>query len=103
MRAARSWVACLAAPTQSHSGWRLQSSGWMRRCAGTAGAASYWKGLRKGGRRRQCRYARLATGHYQAPPFYAHLGYQLYGRLDDCPPGEVVSYYWKALLDSTAF
>src|SRR3954454_1906673 len=50
------------------------------------------------GRRRQCRYVRLATGHHQAPEFYAPLGYRLYGRLDDCPPGEVVSYYWKSLL-----
>jgi GNAT superfamily N-acetyltransferase len=66
----------------------LRGHGWGRQLL---------EGAEEVGRRRQCRYARLATGHYQAAEFYAHLGYRLYGRLDDCPPGEVVFYYWKAL------
>lgn len=48
-------------------------------------------------RERGCRFARLATSTYQAPGFYERLGYALYGQLADCPPGETVSYYWKAL------
>jgi GNAT superfamily N-acetyltransferase len=46
---------------------------------------------------RRCRYARLATSDYQAPDFYNKLGYQLYGRLDNCPQGETVYYFWKEL------
>jgi ribosomal protein S18 acetylase RimI-like enzyme len=46
---------------------------------------------------RGCRYARLATGNYQAPGFYERLGYSLYGRLENCPAGETVYYYWKEI------
>jgi GNAT superfamily N-acetyltransferase len=46
---------------------------------------------------RGCRYARLATSHYQAPGFYAKLGYLQYGYLENCPPGEHVTYFWKPL------
>lgn len=49
-------------------------------------------------RQRGCRYARLATGNYQAPAFYQKLGYTLYGTLENCPPGETVLYFWKALV-----
>jgi GNAT superfamily N-acetyltransferase len=47
---------------------------------------------------RGCRYARLATSHYQAPSFYAKLGYLQYGYLENCPPGEHVTYFWKPLV-----
>lgn len=47
---------------------------------------------------RGCRYARLATSNYQAPEFYQKLGYSLYGTLENCPPGETVFYFWKALV-----
>ncbi|HKB47137.1 MAG TPA: GNAT family N-acetyltransferase [Ktedonobacterales bacterium] len=46
---------------------------------------------------RGCRYARLATSHYQAPAFYRWRGYHEYGQLDDCPPGETVYYFRKSL------
>ena len=46
---------------------------------------------------RGCQYARVATSQYQAPGFYAKLGYILYGTLENCPPGETVSYFWKPL------
>jgi GNAT superfamily N-acetyltransferase len=48
-------------------------------------------------RHRGCQYARVATSQYQAPGFYAKLGYLLYGTLENCPPGETVSYFWKPL------
>lgn len=48
-----------------------------------------------------CRYARLATSNFQAPGFYERLGYSLYGKLENCPPGETVYYYWKELSDSS--
>jgi ribosomal protein S18 acetylase RimI-like enzyme len=49
--------------------------------------------------RRGCRYARLATSNFQAPGFYERLGYSLYGKLENCPPGETAYYYWKELAD----
>ncbi|HEY7343272.1 MAG TPA: GNAT family N-acetyltransferase [Ktedonobacterales bacterium] len=48
-------------------------------------------------RSRGCRYVRLATSHFQAPDFYAALGYTIYGALEDCPPGETVFYLRKNL------
>ena len=48
-------------------------------------------------RRRGCLYARLSTSTFQAPGFYEKLGYILYGRLEDCPPGETALYYRKNL------
>ena len=48
-------------------------------------------------RQRGCHYARVATSNFQAPGFYEQLGYSLYGRLENCPPGETVYYFWKAL------
>jgi ribosomal protein S18 acetylase RimI-like enzyme len=49
---------------------------------------------------RGCHYARLATSDFQAPGFYEKLGYALYGRLDNCPPGETAFYFWKTLDES---
>ncbi|HUY77275.1 MAG TPA: GNAT family N-acetyltransferase [Ktedonobacterales bacterium] len=46
---------------------------------------------------RGCQFARLATSNFQAPGFYEKLGYALYGRLENCPPGETIFYFWKAL------
>jgi ribosomal protein S18 acetylase RimI-like enzyme len=48
-------------------------------------------------RARGCRAARTATSDFSAPGFYERLGYRLYGRLEDCPPGETVYYYRKDL------
>ena len=42
----------------------------------------------------------IATSNFQAPGFYEHLGYALYGRLENCPPGETVLYFWKELTAS---
>ena len=46
---------------------------------------------------RGCRYARLATSDYQAPGFYEKMGYTVYGKLDNCPPGITNYYFSKAL------
>ncbi|MFI5273959.1 MAG: GNAT family N-acetyltransferase [Ktedonobacterales bacterium] len=51
---------------------------------------------------RGCRHARLATSDYQAPGFYARLGYEQYGELADCPPGERVFYLCKPLTSHEA-
>ena len=47
---------------------------------------------------RGCLYARLSTSHYQAPGFYEKMGYVLYGKLENCPPGDT-SYYYRKDLD----
>lgn len=39
------------------------------------------------GRRRGCEWAILATFDYQAPDFYARLGYVEYARMEDFPRG----------------
>ena len=39
------------------------------------------------GRRRGCFAARLSTWDFQAPGLYERLGYTLYGKLEDYPPG----------------
>ena len=49
-------------------------------------------------RQRSCHYARVATSDFQAPAFYQKLGYILYGKLENCPPGETVFYWWKDLV-----
>lgn len=38
--------------------------------------------------------ARVETTSFQARPFYEKLGYEVYGVLEDCPPGHA-SYYLK--------
>jgi GNAT superfamily N-acetyltransferase len=50
--------------------------------------------------RRGCLYARTCTSDYQAPRFYEKLGYSLYGKLENCPPGETCYYYRKDLVQS---
>ena len=46
---------------------------------------------------RGCHYARLATSDFQAPGFYEKMGYTLYGKLDNCPPG-ITNYYFNKTL-----
>ena len=67
---------------------RLRHQGLGRRLMEQAEYAAYQRG---------CRYARLASGNFQAPAFYQKLGYTLYGTLENCPPGETVFYFWKKL------
>ena len=40
-------------------------------------------------RERGCRWARLNTWEFQAPGFYERLGYVVYGREIDYPPGHI--------------
>jgi len=42
-------------------------------------------------KRHNCRYALLAISDYQAPGFYQKLGYQIYGKLQNCPQEETGS------------
>lgn len=47
------------------------------------------------------RHARVETTSFQAGPFYERLGYEVFGELEDFPPGHR-SYYMKAKLDPDA-
>jgi GNAT superfamily N-acetyltransferase len=49
------------------------------------------------GRKRGAKIAYTNTFSYQAPEFYEKLGYTLYGKLDNFPEGESLSYYSKKL------
>ncbi|MFN0083791.1 MAG: GNAT family N-acetyltransferase [Blastocatellia bacterium] len=55
--------------------------------------------LERVARERGCRYAHLDTFSYQARPFYEHLGYELFGTLDDYPPGHQRFFLKKKLAD----
>lgn len=44
-----------------------------------------------------CEALRLTTSSFQGSGFYERLGYQHYGRLNDCPPGEDLHFYFKRL------
>jgi ribosomal protein S18 acetylase RimI-like enzyme len=49
--------------------------------------------------RRGCHLAYTDTFSWQAPKFYEKLGYRLYGKLDDYPKNNCLSYYFKKLAD----
>lgn len=46
-------------------------------------------------RARGCRGVHVDTFSFQAPPFYQSIGFTLFGRLDDCPPGHDRLYFHK--------
>lgn len=47
--------------------------------------------------KRGCSIAYTDTFTWQAPGFYEKLGYELYGKLDNFPKGNSLSYYQKKL------
>jgi GNAT superfamily N-acetyltransferase len=53
-------------------------------------------------RRRGCHHALLDTFDFQAPAFYARLGYERFAALDDFPCGHTRLFLAKALLGTAA-
>src|SRR5581483_11935644 len=51
-------------------------------------------------RRRGCRHICLETFSFQARPFYERLGYEVFGTLDDYPPGHKKYFMRKTLAPS---
>jgi GNAT superfamily N-acetyltransferase len=51
----------------------------------------------KEGRKRGCKIIYTNTFTWQAPKFYEKLGYKPYGKLDNFPPGNSLTYYFKNL------
>lgn len=49
------------------------------------------------GIKRGCTISYTNTFSWQAPEFYAKLGYSVYGKLDDFPPGNSLTYFQKNL------
>ncbi len=47
--------------------------------------------------KRGCTIAYTNTFTWQAPEFYTKLGYNLYGKLDNFPPGNSLNYFFKNL------
>lgn len=50
-------------------------------------------------RERGCRIVILGSYSFQAPEFYRKHGYEVVGRIDDCPPGHANYYLMKRLRD----
>lgn len=50
--------------------------------------------------RRGARHAYLDTFDFQARPFYERLGYEVFGTLEDYPPGHRRFFLWKPLAHS---
>ncbi len=48
-------------------------------------------------RARGCSLVILGSYSFQAPDFYLRLGYQIAGRINDCPPGHTHYYFHKRL------
>ncbi|HEX8272882.1 MAG TPA: GNAT family N-acetyltransferase [Longimicrobiaceae bacterium] len=51
---------------------------------------------------RGCRHAHLDTFSFQARGFYESLGYEVFGALDEYPPGHTRYFLRKAVLSATA-
>lgn len=66
----------------------LRGLGWGRRLIEATELAA---------RQRGCRYVWLDTYSFQARPFYEKLGYRVFGKLSDHPPGHTRFFMFKAL------
>jgi ribosomal protein S18 acetylase RimI-like enzyme len=47
--------------------------------------------------KRGCTLSYTNTFSWQAPEFYEKIGYTLFGKLEDYPPGNSLSYFYKKL------
>jgi GNAT superfamily N-acetyltransferase len=66
----------------------LRQNGWARRLMREAERYAIARGAHD---------AYLETFSFQARPLYEKLGYQLFGQLEDCPPGHTKYYLRKQL------
>lgn len=64
----------------------LRGQGWGTKLMNAAEAE---------GRKRGCTFAYTNTFTWQAPEFYKKLGYEIYGKLENFPEGNTLSYVRK--------
>lgn len=55
------------------------------------------KAAEKEGKLRGCTISYTNTFTWQSPEFYKKLGYKPYGKLDNFPPGNTLTYFYKNL------
>lgn len=68
---------------------RIRKQGWGRKLM---------QAVEKEAIKRGCTFAYTNTFSWQAPEFYKELGYVLYGKLDNFPKGNFLSYFKKNLV-----
>jgi GNAT superfamily N-acetyltransferase len=83
----------------THWRWLFVQNLWV---AESIRGLSYGRKLMKSAEReahlRGCRHAYLDTFDFQALGFYQKLGYELFGHLDDYPPGHTKYFLQKRLI-----
>ena len=55
------------------------------------------KALEKEGKQRGCTISYTNTFSWQAPEFYEKLGYKSFGKIDNFPQGNTLTYFYKNL------
>jgi ribosomal protein S18 acetylase RimI-like enzyme len=84
----------------THWHWLYVSHLWVRDDLRHGGIGRRLMELMEGeALRRGCGAAWLDTFDFQAPDFYESIGYRVFGRLPDFPPGGSRVYLWKRLGD----
>lgn len=80
----------------THWGWLFISHLWLAESLrNKGGGQQLMQRAEEEARRRGCRHAWVDTFSFQARGFYQKLGYQLYGALDDFPPGHTRFFLQK--------
>ena len=80
-------------------GWLFMSHLWVSEALrGRGWGTALIRAAEREAVRRGCRAAHLDTFGFQAPGFYAKLGYLTFGTLDDFPPGYKRFFLWKRLV-----
>jgi GNAT superfamily N-acetyltransferase len=71
---------------------------WVHeRCRGAGYGAQLMREAERTALARECNVAYLTTFSFQAPAFYASLGYRRLGKLQDMPPGASLDWLYKPL------
>ena len=83
------------------AGWLFVDSLWIARpLRGLGHGSALLEAAEKLGKERGCHSALVDTLSFQAPDFYAKLGYEIWGVLDNCPTGHQRLYLRKSLAGS---
>lgn len=76
---------------------------WVHeRCRGNGYGAQLMREAERTALARECNVSYLTTFSFQAPAFYASLGYRRLGKLQDMPPGASLDWLYKPLATAGA-